>query len=93
MRELDMSNACLVSDPGIPTLEKALDPTVLRSACPRSCPRSGGRSETFDSKFSSTTRAVRLKDQLSFLEGCWPTCALVMAGIPVVRSFWLLAAR
>ncbi len=66
-----MSKACLVSDPGIPTLEKALDPTVLRSAFPRSCPRSGGRSETFDSKFSSTTRAVRLKDQLSFLEGCW----------------------
>src|SRR5436190_3066341 len=66
MRELDMSKACLVSDPGIPTLEKALDPTVLRSAFPRSCPRSGGRFETFDSKFSSTTRAVRLKDQLFF---------------------------
>jgi len=42
MRELDMSNACLVSDPGIPTLEKALDPTVLRECVPEVLPSEWG---------------------------------------------------
>ena len=37
-----MSKACLVSDPGIPTLEKALDPTVLRECLPEVLPSEWG---------------------------------------------------
>ena len=42
MRELDVAKACLVSDPGIPTLEKALDPSVLRECLPEVLPSDWG---------------------------------------------------
>ena len=42
MSELDSSESCLVSDPGIPTLEKAFDQVVLREYLPEFLPSEWG---------------------------------------------------
>ena len=42
MFELDSSESCLISDPGIPTLEKAFDPAVLVKYLPEVLPSEWG---------------------------------------------------